>query len=313
MRMPRPGESRVLLIFVDGVGIGSDDGRRNPLIRATLPTLRTVGGGSIPTLDAPRLRSPIGGIVPLDAMLGVEGIPQSGTGQAALLTGRNAPRIFGGHFGPWTPVRLRPLVEDESVLRRARDAGRSVAFANAYPRGWPGPRGSRRVAGPPLAARGAGVLDRHEEALGAERAVSSEIVNDAWRTRLGHRDLPEVTPARAGRNLAAIASEAHVTLYAHYATDTAGHRGGMAGAVRAMERFDAFLGGIVERLGEEITLVVASDHGNVEDVESEHTRNPALGAVVGRGWEEMAERLESLTDVAGAILHHLGVPAGGGG
>lgn len=298
----------MLLVFVDGVGIGSDDDRRNPLLRAALPTLRSLGGGAVPTLDAPRLRSPLGGVVPLDATLGVEGTPQSGTGQAALLTGENAARLFGSHFGPWTPVRLRPLVEERSVLRRAREAGRSVAFANAYPRGWPGPRGSRRVAGPPLAARGAGVLDRHEEALGAGRAVSSEIVNDAWRTHLGHRDLPEITPVEAGRNLAAIASGAHLTLYAHYATDTAGHRGGMGGAARAMERFDAFLGGVVAGLGEETTLVVASDHGNVEDVEAEHTRNPALGVVAGEGWEEMADRLESITDVAGAILDRLGVP-----
>ena len=303
-------ERRILLIFADGVGIGTDDAARNPFVRTVLPTLQKLGGGRLPTLPDLRPRSSRGGFVPLDATLGMNGTPQSGTGQASLLTGCNAARIFGRHFGPWTPVALRPLVEERSLLRRARDAGHSVAFANAYPRSWPAPGGSRRISAPPLAARGAGVLNRHEEALGRRQAVASGIVNDGWRTHLGHDGLPEVTAHDAGRTLAAIASEVHLTLYAHYATDTAGHRGGMDGAIRALERFDAFLGGVLEALPPACTLVVASDHGNVEDVEAQHTRNPALGALAGAGWERLAARLEGLTDVTPAILDHLASPGG---
>ena len=166
------------------------------------------------------------------------------------------------------------------MLRRARDAGRTIAFANAYPRGWPGPRGSRRVAGPPLAARGAGVLDRHEEALGAGEAVSSEIVNDGWKRHLGHDWLPDVGPSEAGANLARISGAHDLTLYAHYTTDTVGHRGRMAEAVEALERVDAFLGGVVAHLSPDTLLVIASDHGNIEDVRGGHTLNPALGVVV---------------------------------
>ncbi len=244
---------------------------------------------------------------PLDATLGVDGTPQSGTGQVALLTGENAARMYGRHFGPWTPVRLRPLVEERSLLRVARAAGRTVAFANAYPRGWPGPNGGRRVAGPPLAARGAGVLDRHEEELGDGRAVSSEIINDGWRRHLGHDWLPQITPEDAGRNLARIAAGADLTLYAHYTTDTAGHRGGMEGSVAALERVDRFLGGLLPALAGDITVLVASDHGNIEDVSAQHTRNPALGLVVGPGAGGLSERMHGITDVAPAVLAHLGV------
>lgn len=299
-------ERRVLLVFLDGVGIGEDDGARNPFARATVPTLLELGGGSLPTLDEPRPRSAAGGFFPLDATLGVEGIPQSGTGQTALLTGEDAPRIFGRHFGPWTPVRLRPLVEERSLLRRARDAGRTVAFANAYPRGWPGPRGSRHISAPPLAARGAGVLDRHEEALGIGRAVSSEIVNDGWRRHLGHDHLPDVTPEEAGAILARIAMDHDLTLYAHYATDTAGHRGAMDGAVAALRRVDALLAGLVQALDDETLLLVASDHGNVEDVRTGHTTNPALGMARGPG-AGAASELRDIRDVAGFVLDRLGI------
>lgn len=289
----REAPGRVLMIFLDGVGIGPDDPERNPFARAKIPTLLTLTGEAT--------------VVPLDATLGVAGTPQSGTGQAALLTGTNAAATFGGHFGPWTPVRLRPLVEERSLLRRAVEAGRSVAFANAYPRGWPGPGGSRRIAGPPLAARGAGVLDRHEEALAEGRAVSSEILNDGWKRHLGHAGLPDVTPERAGTNLAAIASGHDLTLYAHYATDTAGHRGRMEGAVAALERVDRFLAGVMDALPPGCTLVVASDHGNIEDVTMGHTLNPALGVLHGPGAGTMASGMRDLTDVAPAILRWIGV------
>jgi 2,3-bisphosphoglycerate-independent phosphoglycerate mutase len=304
-----PGPS-VLMVFLDGVGIGEEDPEVNPFARAVIPTLHQLLGGSLPWLHRPRVWAPGAVAFPLDATLGVEGAPQSGTGQAALLTGVNAPRLHGRHFGPWTPIRLRPLVEERSVLRRARDAGRRVAFANAYPRGWPGARGSRRVAGPPLAARGAGILDRHEEALGLGRAVSSEIVNDGWRRHLGHDWLPAVTEEQAGRHLSTIAADAHLTLYAHYATDDAGHRGGMEGAVAALERVDRFLAGVLAALPARCTLVVASDHGNLEDVRGGHTRNPALGLTAGDAAGELSRGLSSIADVTPAILTHLGVDGG---
>ena len=262
-------------------------------------------GGALPTLDAPALSARgahEAASVPLDALLGVEGVPQSGTGQTALLTGHNAAEAFGGHFGPWVPVKLRPLVEGESILRRSLEAGHPTAFANAYPEGWPGRRGSRGVAGPPLAARGAGLLNRDHRHLERGEAVASEMVNEGWRRHLGFTGLPRVGPAEAGATLGRLARAHRLTLYAHYDTDTAGHRGGMAGSREALERVDLFLGGVLETLPPDHLLVVASDHGNVEDVRGGHTRNPALGLVVGPHAEARGRELTSLLDVTPRIL-----------
>ncbi len=280
----------------------------NPFVQGAsrLPTLTGLMGGDVPTLDEPRTAGPGGQAFPLAATLDVEGMPQSGTGQVALLTGASAAEILGRHFGPWTPVRLRSLVEERSVLRRAADAGRAVAFANAYPRGWPGPNGGRRIAGPPLAARGAGALDRHEEALGQGRAVASEIVNDGWRRHLGHDSLPDVTPREAGTNLARISNGADLTLFAHYATDTAGHAQDMDRAIGALTRVDEFLAGVVSAMTDDTLLLVASDHGNLEDVRGGHTRNPALGMAAGPGGDRAAA-LTDLREVTPFILELLGV------
>jgi len=300
--------ARVLFVFLDGVGIGPDDASVNPFVHAAhrLPTLLELMGGSVPTLDRPRTNGPGGRAFPLSATLDVDGTPQSGTGQVALLTGESAAEQLGRHFGPWTPVKLRPLIESRSLLRRAAAAGRRVAFANAYPRGWPGPGGSRRIAGPPLAAQGAGVLDRHDEQLARGDAVASEIVNDGWKRHFGLTSLPDVTPQQAGANLARISLGADLTLFAHYATDAAGHAQDMEQAVAALARVDEFLAGVVAGLAKDTLLFVTSDHGNLEDVRHGHTRNPALGIASGVGAVEAAE-LGDLRQVTPFVLELLGV------
>ena len=47
-----------------------------------------------------RLESERASLLALDANLGVDGLPQSATGQASLLTGENVPKAIGYHYGP---------------------------------------------------------------------------------------------------------------------------------------------------------------------------------------------------------------------
>lgn len=296
---------RVLFVFLDGVGIGPPDPDVNPFLRAQLPTLRTLFGDTLPHLEDLEQGTPTACAFPLDPLLGVEGLPQSGTGQTALLTGENAPAIYGRHFGPWVPVRLRPLLAEKNLLSRAQEQGFSCAFANAYPREFHRTKWAKRPAAPPLVAQAAGLLTRHQEALAKGDAVSSEIVNTTWRERLALPDLPEISPQDAGRNLAKIAETAHLTFFAHYATDTAGHTHRMKDCIAALQRVDGFLGGLLSSLGPETLLVLASDHGNIEDTRGGHTRNPTLSVLVGPGAEELRKGLSSLTDVAGMILRVL--------
>ncbi len=303
---------RFLFVFLDGVGIGPADPERNPFLRADLPVLVDLLE-RVPTLEEPACRRGEVACFPLDARLGVDGIPQSGTGQASLLTGHNGARAFGRHFGPWTPVRLRPLLAEENVFLRMREAGRRVAFANAYPEAYPGSRSRRLVAAPPLAALSAGVLTRHGSALSRGDAVASEIVNDRWRVHPEHEDLPEISPREAGIRLARIANRHDFTGFAHYGTDHAGHRGGIAGSVAALELVDAFLGGVLDRLDPDVNLLIASDHGNIEDMTAEHTRNPALGLLVGERVDAAGRALRSILDVADFLLQGARDPRGTAG
>lgn len=305
------GPRRILLVFLDGVGVGEDDPRRNAMVSADLPHLRALLGGRLPVLpDASRPGGVAGKrarLVCADATLDAPGLPQSGTGQAALLTGINAAERFGRHFGPWVPTSLRELVRQQNLLSRAAAAGRSVAFANAHPLRHPRLRGSdeRRPAAPTLAARAAGVLCRDDRWLRQGRAVASSITHERWREHVDP-ELPDIPPSEAGRVLARIAGEADLTLFAHYDTDFAGHRRDLAVAVAALERVDAFLGGVLDGLEDDTLLVLSSDHGNIEDCAAGHTRNPVPVLAVGPGRDTIAHRVRGLTDVAPALLALLG-------
>jgi 2,3-bisphosphoglycerate-independent phosphoglycerate mutase len=218
----------------------------------------------------------------------------------------NAPEILGRHFGPWTPVKLRPLLAERNLLQVALDAGHRVEFANAVPSKYKESRWARRPAAPPLAAETAGLLTRHEEELERGQAVASGIVNTDWRTHLKMECLPEIAPSEAGANLARISAGVDLTFFAHYSTDYAGHNRSLPKAREALERVDAFLGGIVSQLPEDSLLVVCSDHGNVEDASAGHTHNPSFTLLSGPGTHRIRGRMKSIADLAPALLEVLG-------
>ena len=298
---------RALLVFLDGVGIGPGEAAHNPFAAARLPGFERLLGGRRPVtahLDGGRIVSNPAVLVAADASMGVEGLPQSGTGQTALLTGRNAAAEYGRHFGPWVPTDLRPMLAEQNLLSRAKAAGRVVSFANAYPLAGGDPRIFRRPAAPPLAATAAGVLTRGPVELAEGNAVASSITNERWRERLGD-EFPQVTPDQAGRTLARLSGEADVTLFAHYDTDYTGHRGDLAAAVAAVERVDAFLAALADALPDDALLVVSSDHGNLEDTRAGHTLNPVPVLAIGAGHQAFAAA-QSITDVVPAMLAALG-------
>lgn len=301
--------SRALLVFVDGIGIGEGDAAHNPFARARMPRLTSLLGGRRMVAESLAADGTIVSdravLAAADATMGVDGLPQSGTGQTALLTGANAAAMYGRHFGPWVPTDLRPMLARENVLARARAAGGRVRFANAYPLAGGDPRIFRRPAAPPLVAQSVGELTRGAAELFAGNAVASSITHERWREHLGE-EVPQVTAEQAARTLARLAGEVDLTLFAHYDTDSAGHRGAPDDAVAAVEKLDAFVGALAEAVGPETLLVLSSDHGNLEDARVGHTRNPVPVLAIGPGREAFAA-VREITDVAPALLRALGI------
>src|ERR1044072_2321233 len=120
----------VVMIFLDGVGIGRDDPGSNPFFAAPMSSMRGLFGGAMPRLGDVSIDVPGVSVTAIDATLGVPGFPQSGTGQVALLTGTNASRSIGKHFGPFPYSTLKPLLRSENIFTRLDAAGRSGFYAN---------------------------------------------------------------------------------------------------------------------------------------------------------------------------------------
>ena len=118
---------QILCIFIDGIGIGSDDPRRNPFAR--------VHSAILPLTEHQDRALPMNGVfIPTDACLDVPGLPQSATGQTALFTGVNAAQQLGMHRSGFATPSLIEILRRESMFMKVRQAGRTAAFANAYSR-----------------------------------------------------------------------------------------------------------------------------------------------------------------------------------
>lgn len=85
-----------------------------------------------------------------------------------------------------------------------------------------------------------------------------------------------------------------------------GHRRDVSGYARALEWFDAEIGGILSRLKGDDLLILTADHGNDPTwTGSDHTRErvPVICAGVGTGKAGLID----FVDVAATIANHLGV------
>ena len=106
----------MLLLFIDGVGV-REPASDNPVTATVCPTLHRLMAEKS---------------VPIDACLGVPGLPQSATGQTTLFTGVNAPKCMGRHVEGFPGPSLRTLITDDNLLLALTRKTRRVRFANGY-------------------------------------------------------------------------------------------------------------------------------------------------------------------------------------
>ncbi len=124
---------RTFLVFVDGLGWGGRDPAINPQL--------TYGGRFFQLPDSasgePVPVAVDGWAQPIDAVLGVPGVPQSATGQTTLLSGINSQGVLGKHLTGFPNEKLRDILLEHSVLKSVTELGQKAAFLNAFrPRFW---------------------------------------------------------------------------------------------------------------------------------------------------------------------------------
>lgn len=298
----------ILFIFLDGVGLGVADPITNPFVTAHIPHLMYLLNGQRPLAHTPRTESARATFIPTDACLDVDGPPQSATGQAAILTGLNVPKLIGGHWGPKPNAAVADIIERESLFIKLKARGLASALLNAYP-----PRyfqaiesGRRNYSAIPLAVTTAGLPLRTTDDLRAGRALSADFTGAGWRKELGLLDAPVYSPQQAGHLLAQLARTQSFAFFEHWLTDYAGHRATLNEARGLIETFDGILGGLLEAWDDDAGLIViTSDHGNIEDLSHKHhTRNRVPTFVIGGPRRAFADGLNDLTHFTPAILSY---------
>lgn len=296
---------RAILLFLDGVGIGKEDPNSNPFFQARLPNLKSLLGGRIPHRKEKSLLGKNADCLPINATLGVAGLPQSGTGQTAIFTGVNGSKVFGRHFGPYPPSALRPIIEEKNIFRRLKERGKTVVFANAFPQRFFDytNSGTRRLTVTTLSCMMSGVPLCTVDSLKNNQAVSAELTREKW-AELGHTDVSPISADEAGRHLLHIAEQHDFTLFEYWLTDHAGHSQNMHFAVETLEKFDEFLGGILSGFNFERNLIVmVSDHGNMEDLSTKtHTRNQVPCVVVGKERKRFLSNVKNLTHISPTLV-----------
>lgn len=289
----------VLLIFVDGLGIGTR-GRHNPL--------HVLGETAAPLAvfedEEPRL--PFDGLLArTDARLGVEGRPQSASGQTTILTGVNVPARLGHHKQGFPNERMREILREHSLFLKLKQLGHGPdLFVNAYHPQFFEKR-PRWVAATTVAVEAAGLPFRTFDDLREGRAVFHDFTNRALAER--GVEVPRRTPEEAAAVLARLAASHRFTLYEHFIADRAGHEQDEAAALDILSELACFVRTVLSLVDlTRTTVLLTSDHGNVEDLSTRnHTLNPVPTLVWGRGKETAVSRVRTLVDITPTILEIL--------
>lgn len=115
-------------------------------------------------------------------------------------------------------------------------------------------------------------------------------------------DAPIFTPEQAGQHLAGISRAHDLVLFESFLPDLIGHRRQMEEAKGMLALLDRFLGSLWTSVAPETTVLLCSDHGNLEDLRRGcHTINPVPLLVKGPGAAQFAGA-RSLIDVAQPLM-----------
>jgi len=285
----------VLLFFIDGIGIGS---------RGPFNPLDGLEGAEPLAIFADEQATTIheGIVVPTDARLGVEGRPQSASGQTTILTGINVPQLLGYHKQGFPNRAMLEILREHSIflqLKRA-DIG-PITFANTYTQRFFDER-PRWVSATTAAMEAAAAPFRKVADLKAGRAVFHDFTNELLIER--GEDVKLRTPEQAAEVLALLASEHRFTLYEYFITDKVGHKQDVQQARTILQNLARLIRQLLVRIDlTQTSVILTSDHGNIEDLSSRnHTLNPVPTIVWGANKEQIANRIETLADITPAIV-----------
>lgn len=299
----------ILFLFVDGIGLGANNPETNPFALAKMPTLKALSNGKGWFEDTGLQESSRALFIPTDPRLGIAGRPQSGSSQAAILTGLNVPEKIGRHYGPLPNQEIRAILDEDNFFMEVKAHGQRPILLDAYP-----PErlngiasGKNLPSSIQYAAIAAGQALFAKEDLVARRALTAEYTGYPWREHLGIGDIPFFSPYEAGQELVRLSRDYNFAFHSQWMTDWVGHRGTMEQAVDLLETFDEVMRGVLDTWDDDAGLVlVTSDHGNMEAMDNrKHTEADVPTLIIGNDKAQFGEDFAKLTDFVPRMRRYL--------
>ena len=288
----------MLLFFIDGLGIGTR-GAHNPLDGLAEAAPLAIFQDEPPVI-------PFGGVLAVtDPRLGVEGRPQSASGQTTILTGINAPAAIGHHKQGFPNRPLLDIIREHSIFLQLKRAGVApIIFANTYTKFFFESR-PRWISATTAAVEAAGLSFNTVADLRDGRALYQDFTNAMLIERGEQVDLR--TADEAGEVLASIVARHRFTLYEYFITDKVGHAQDASKAHTVLANLARMIRKLLELVDlKSTTVILTSDHGNIEDLSTRsHTLNHVPTIVWGANNTSIAARIASLTDITPAIVQTL--------
>lgn len=313
---------KMILFFIDGLGIGYRDPKTNPCAYSKKNYLNTF-------LDAER-NHPIpcqGFCKGLDATLDIPGLPQSATGQTSIFSGVNAAKELGYHLNGFPNLKLKKILMEKSILKKIKERGFKVDFINTYRPSFFEKEvdvrftkpyhsvhtlrqastmlrssNSKRVSASTLTALAAEISFHSQDDLFKRKSICHDMTNEIF-IEQGFQ-APVFSPEEAAHILANALSIYDFILYEFFLTDFIGHAQDMNRSQMIVERIENFLESLLSSVDLlQTTVLIISDHGNFEDLSTRsHTKNPSLFMTWGRYASALVERCNTIYEPYHAIL-----------
>ena len=295
---------KVIMVFIDGLGIGEPDPVRNPV--------RSVFTDISPdlVLDSRNFPGsfPGGRTARLDACMGVPGLPQSATGQTSLYTGINAQAYLGYHLNAFPNRKLIELLSTQSLPLVLKKQGIPSVNANLHtPVFFKNRRGGIKNRFPvstlmTFAGRNPFLFARdYSEGHGVFMDITGKHLQEQGLS------LPVLSADEAVQQLINLTHRADFIYYEYFLTDRWGHKRKREKLEECLGNLIPFLGGVSRRVREQgFHLIITSDHGNAEDFSTgDHTRNSVPLVYIPPGGKNVYNSMSlpaDLTEVYDMIL-----------
>ncbi len=304
----------MIFIFLDGVGIGKQNDE-NPFFAAKCDYLPFFKGNKGLPNGSP--------VKEIDALLGVEGLPNSASGQTTLYTGINVPKLLGKHALSFPNAAMREIIVQQNLLSQLIKKGKNAVFINAYPLhaqffgkenasiadngevkfSAQFPQAFRRR----LSATSCMMIAANQRPFDEADLIDEQCLYQDFSNRLlierGFK-IPVFSPEKAAKILYSASRNHDFILYEFFQTDVCGHRGSFDDQKNLVIELNRLIGHLLSLFDLETdTLILTSDHGNLEDNSSPmHTTNPVPFICFGNQSETIRKSVNSLADVTPTIV-----------